>query len=140
MHLKSGLTRVVAFGVHFYTNVYFLSGAVMVVIVWWFDLQLPVQSVPITTKVVSSNPVNGKVHSMQHYVIKFLSDLPEVSCFYQYTPGFSTNKTDRHNIAEMLLKVALTTINQTKPILFFSDSMGKKSELTRYCQVKCTHQ
>ena len=68
---------------------------------------------------MSSNPVNGEVHSIQHYVIKFLSDLPQVSCFYQYTPGFSTNKTDRHNITEMLLKVALTTINQTKPILFF---------------------
>jgi hypothetical protein len=31
------------------------------------DLQLPVQSVPITTKVVSSNPVHGKVYSIQHY-------------------------------------------------------------------------
>jgi hypothetical protein len=29
------------------------------------DLQLPVQSVPITTKVVSSNPVHGEVHSIQ---------------------------------------------------------------------------
>ncbi len=29
----------------------------MVVIVWLLDLELPVQSVPITTKVVSSNPV-----------------------------------------------------------------------------------
>jgi hypothetical protein len=28
----------------------------------------------------------------------------------------STNKTVRHNIAEILLKVALNTINQTKPI------------------------
>ena len=28
-----------------------------------------------TTKVVSSNPVNGEVYSMQHYVIKFVSDL-----------------------------------------------------------------
>ena len=27
----------------------------------------------------------------------------------------STNKTDRHDIAEILLKVALNTINQTKP-------------------------
>jgi hypothetical protein len=26
------------------------------------DLQLPVQSVPITTKVVSSNPANGEVY------------------------------------------------------------------------------
>ena len=32
-------------------------------------------SVPITTKVVSSNPVNGEVYSIQHYVIKFASDL-----------------------------------------------------------------
>jgi len=27
------------------------QGAVVVVIVWWLDLQLPVKSVPITTKV-----------------------------------------------------------------------------------------
>ena len=29
--------------------------AVVVVIVWWLDLQLPMQSVSITTDVVSSN-------------------------------------------------------------------------------------
>jgi len=39
--------------------VYKLQGGVMVVIVWSLDLQLPVQSVPIITKVVSSNPVHG---------------------------------------------------------------------------------
>ena len=33
------------------------------------DLQLYIQSVPITTKVVSSNPAHGEVHSKQHYVI-----------------------------------------------------------------------
>jgi hypothetical protein len=32
-----------------------LLGAVVVVIVWYFDLQLPVQSVPITSNVVGSN-------------------------------------------------------------------------------------
>jgi hypothetical protein len=31
------------------------DGAVVVVLVWWLDLQLSVQSVPITTKNVSSN-------------------------------------------------------------------------------------
>jgi hypothetical protein len=31
----------------------------MVVIVWWLDLQLPMQSVHITTKVVSLNPAHG---------------------------------------------------------------------------------
>jgi hypothetical protein len=34
-----------------------------------------VQSVPITTKVVSSNLVQGEVYSIQHYVITFVSDL-----------------------------------------------------------------
>jgi hypothetical protein len=32
------------------------------------------QSVPITTKVVSSNPAYGEVYSIQHYVIKFVAD------------------------------------------------------------------
>ena len=55
--------------------------AIMVMIVWLLDLQLPVQSVPITTKVVSSNPVHGEVYSIQHYVIKFVSDLRQVGGF-----------------------------------------------------------
>jgi len=42
---------------------------------------LPVQSVPITTKGVSANPVHGEVYSMQHYVIKFVSDLRHVGGF-----------------------------------------------------------
>jgi hypothetical protein len=33
---------------------------------------------PITTKVVNSNPVYGEVYSIQHYVIKFVSDLRQV--------------------------------------------------------------
>ena len=55
----------------------------MVVIVWHLDLQLPVQSVPIITKVVSLNPVHGEVFSIQHYVIKFVSDLRQVDGFPQ---------------------------------------------------------
>jgi hypothetical protein len=43
------------------------------------DLQLPMQSVSITTKVVNSNTVRGEVYSMQHYVIKFVSDFQQVS-------------------------------------------------------------
>jgi len=44
-------------------------------------LQLPLQPVPITTKVVSSNSVHGEVYSIQHYVIKFVSDLRQVGGF-----------------------------------------------------------
>ena len=38
-----------------------------------------IQSVPNTTKVVSSNC--GKVYSIQHYVIKFVSDLRQIGGF-----------------------------------------------------------
>jgi len=40
-----------------------------------------VQSVHITTKVVSSNPPHDEVYSIQHYVIKFVSDLRQVCGF-----------------------------------------------------------
>ena len=51
-------------------------GAVVAVII-------SVQSVPITTKVVSLNPVHGEVYSIQHHVIKFVSDLQQVLGFLQ---------------------------------------------------------
>jgi hypothetical protein len=41
------------------------------------DLQLPIQSVPITTIIVSLNPTQ----MIQHYVIKFVSDLQPVGGF-----------------------------------------------------------
>jgi hypothetical protein len=69
-----------------------------------------VQSVPSTNKFVSSNPVHGKVYSIKHYVIKFVSDLRQVSGI----PVSPTNKTDRYHITELLLKVAQ---NQTKPLI-----------------------
>jgi len=47
------------------------------------DLQLPVQSVSVTTNVVSSNPAHGEVYSIQLYVIKFVSDLGQASDFHQ---------------------------------------------------------
>jgi hypothetical protein len=45
------------------------------------ELKLPVQSVIITTKVVSLNPAHGEVYSIQHYVIKFVSNLRQVGGF-----------------------------------------------------------
>jgi len=67
--------------------------------------------VPITNKVASSNPVHGEMYSIQHYLIKFFSDLRRVDVFFLCTPVSSTNKTDCHEITEILLKVALSTIN-----------------------------
>ena len=57
------------------------GGAVVVVIALYLDLHLPVHSVSITSKVVSSNPVHGELYSMQHYVVNFVSDLRQVGSF-----------------------------------------------------------
>ena len=68
----------------------------------------------ITTDVESSNHVHGEVYSIQQYVIKFVSDLQQVGPWLSPgTPVSSTNKTVRHDITEILLKVALNTIIQT---------------------------
>jgi len=61
------------------------------------------QLVPITTDVVGSTPAGRGV---QHYVMKFVSDLRQVGGFLWFS---STNKTDRHDITEILLKVALNS-------------------------------
>jgi hypothetical protein len=70
------------------------------------------QSVPFTNKVVSSKTVHGEVYSIQYYVIKFVSDLLQIGGFLVVLGVSFTNKSDRHNIAEIMLKVALNTINQ----------------------------
>ena len=53
---------------------------------------------------VSLNLTHGEVYLIQHYVIKFVSYLRQVSGFIEVL-GFSP--TDRHNITEILLKMAL---------------------------------
>ena len=55
----------------------------------------------ITNEIVSWNP---EVYSIKHYVIK-----SDVRWFSPGTPVSYTNKTDRYDIAKILLKVALTT-------------------------------
>jgi len=57
--------------------------------------------VPITTKVVSLNPVHGEVETCDRLVV-----------FSGYSVS-STNKTDHQDITELLLKVALNTITPT---------------------------
>ena len=64
---------------------------------------------PISTKVVSSYLVHGDVYSIKYYVIKLVSDLRQVGGFLRILPVSSTHKTDTHDIAEMLLNVALNT-------------------------------
>ena len=85
------------------------KGVLVVVIVWLLDLQLHVQSVPISTKVMSSNLDQSEVYNI--IVIKFVSVLQQVGGFLRVLRS-STNKADRHDITEILLKLPLRTINQ----------------------------
>ena len=55
------------------------------------DLQLPVRSVHITTRVASSNSGQGEVSSIQYYVIKVVSDLRQVRGFLSIHYVFSYN-------------------------------------------------
>ena len=59
----------------------------------------------ITTNVVRS--YLDEVYSILYYVIEFVSDLQQVTWF---SPLSSTNKTDLHDITEILLKVTFLSI------------------------------
>ena len=52
------------------------------------------QSVPFTSKVVSSNLVHGEEYSIQHYGIQFVSDLRQVGGFSPGTLVSLNNNTD----------------------------------------------
>ena len=71
------------------------------------DLQLPMQSVTITTKLWVQILLMGGILDT---TLKIVSDLRQVSGFPPGTLFSPTNKTIRHDITEILLKVALKTI------------------------------
>ena len=54
--------------------------------IWLLDLQLPVQSVLVTTNDLTSNTGHGEVYSIQHYLIKFVCDLLHVCGFLRFPP------------------------------------------------------
>jgi hypothetical protein len=56
------------------------------------------------------------VYSIEHYVIKLVSDLQHVTGFSPGTLVSSTNKTDHHDITEILLKGVMNTIYQPPPL------------------------
>jgi len=56
---------------------------------------------------------SGEVYSIQHYVIKIVSNLRQIGGFSPSTPVSFLNKTDRHGITKILLKVALNNITLT---------------------------
>jgi hypothetical protein len=80
----------------------------MVLIVWYLDLKLPMQSVPITSKVVTSNPAHVEVYSIQHFVIKFVSYLWQDGGFLLILLAPVSQKVVR-------LSLRFTTVSQNLP-------------------------
>ena len=76
------------------------------------DLHLPMQSLPTTTNVVSSNSTQTSVLDTT-LCDKVCQCLAAGLWFSPGTPVSPTNKTDRHNIIEILLKVALSILTLT---------------------------
>ena len=66
-------------------------------------MPLSVQYVPITTKVVSSNPVHGRYtpYNITLYLMKLVSDLPQFSGFHRAI-RFLPPIIGRHDITEIL--------------------------------------
>jgi len=61
--------------------------------------------------IVSSNPVHGEWYSKQHYVLKFVIDFRQFGGFLRVLRFPPTNKTDRYDITDILVKIVLNTIN-----------------------------
>ena len=91
------------------------------------------QSVPIITIVVGSNPTHGDVYSIQHYVITFVSDMGQCYMFFSDLSGFhhQWNVPPRYswNIVESGIKC-----HNLPPIFFyslfyvFSDNISMRKE------------
>ena len=65
---------------------------------------------PIATNVVSMNPVDGEVYSLQHYVIKFVSNLQQVDVYLwvlRFPPPIKPTTTI----------MALNTITLNQPVM-----------------------
>ena len=73
------------------------------------------------TKVVRSNPAHFKVHSIQHYVIKFVSDLQQVGALIQVIQVSSTNKIDCHYIIEISPNLYVFTIRSLSRITLYQE-------------------
>ena len=72
---------------------------------------------PIINNVESLNHALGEVYLIQQYVIQFVSDLQQVGGFLRFPPPIKLTQ----DITEILMKVALNTINLIPTLKWLSD-------------------
>jgi hypothetical protein len=99
---------------------------------WWQE------SLEETTYAISAYPHwkcefesrSGDVYSTQHYMIKFVNDLQQISGFLQILPFSPPIKTYHHDIAEILLKVALKNFKQQTSIKLNLSALHNNSNVS----------
>jgi hypothetical protein len=88
---------------------------------WWYGSWIYnylCNQTNIQTKVVNSNSAHGEMYSIQHYVIKFVSDWQQIGGFLVS----STNKTDCHNITEIYTITPNPCIIHLTGVLYLRDN------------------
>jgi hypothetical protein len=100
--------------------------------------QLPMKSKPITTNVWVWTLLRGGVLDTI-LCDKVCQWLAAGQWFSPGTPVSSTNKTDRHDITEILLKVALLTISIDYNIRELNEKIHPNSRLFRVFKVRTQH-
>ena len=95
-----------------------------------------ISALPITTNVVSSSLIHGKVCSIQHYVIKFVSDLRQVSGFLRVLRIPPPIKRYNWNIVESGVKhhtLTLSLKSDLKLINIIKRNVGQITICTTLC-------
>ena len=73
------------------------------------------------TDVVSLNPDDGEVYSIQHYVIKFISDLRQVGGFLRvllFSPPIKLTSTISEILLKMVFYTTILTLYSLSPHLY----------------------
>jgi translation initiation factor IF-3 len=65
------------------------------------------------------------VRGVQHYVIKFVSDLRQVGGFLSAPSVSSTNKTDRHDIT-IKQTIMIESLSKNKSVLYLDFYRGRR--------------
>jgi hypothetical protein len=110
IHINIFLDYNLLFSYEFYLRVSFIQ---------LLDLHLPMQSVHITSSVVSSHPAQARC-TRYNIVIKLVIGLRQVCGFLCALWFPSPIQTDRHDKTKILLDVALDIINMTSNCCFFT--------------------
>jgi hypothetical protein len=77
----------------------------------------------LKTSVVIGTDCIGSCKSNYHTIMATMTSIATSQWFSLGPPVFSTNKTDRHDIIEILLKVALNTINKNTDLPQVTDKL-----------------